>query len=247
MNKFGQSALHHAVKLSVCRLLLRHGARADELDLRGRSAAQTARERGADEDVVRELNATSCEQQRACYLREIQDAQKEAGVYEASVAVKAEQRRVEQGFERASAQRADYLEWRTGEVSGNEVLARRLKRRDREARWARIMAGPTPHEKKETKIPAAAKRKPHSDRTGLDDDDDKGLEDDEDEDDAREGDLSSKLRLPEVSGIEQSKHYSNGMRSFTTTSWGLPQRENAAQRLKETARATPRQQHSQSR
>lgn len=56
-NKFGETPLHYATKLSVIRLLLRHGARVTEEDSRGRTPLQAAEENGAPEPSIKELHA----------------------------------------------------------------------------------------------------------------------------------------------------------------------------------------------
>jgi hypothetical protein len=127
-NKYRQSPLHYASKLSIVRLLLRHGANGADVDAFGKTPADYAANAGADASALFELRKARDAHERealgaALGLERAKEAAAQAAAQERFDAKQAAKRAV---FDKDVV--ADYARWRGGEVSGTQMLKLRTKR-----------------------------------------------------------------------------------------------------------------------
>lgn len=134
-NKFGATPLHYATKLSIIRLLLRHGARVTEEDHAGRTPLACALENDAPDESIKELDNVKAEQDREKYFASLNAEKEKQRKYDAAIAARVERMTRAAREEKIARVRNEYLGWRTGRISGNEIIIIREKRRQRALRW----------------------------------------------------------------------------------------------------------------
>ena len=134
-NKFGATPLHYATKLSIIRLLLRHGARVTEEDDAGRTPLACALENDAPDDALKELYAVKADQDREKYFASLNAEKEKQRKYDAAIAARIERMTRAAREEKINRVRKEYLQWRTGQISGNEIIIIREKRKQRALRW----------------------------------------------------------------------------------------------------------------
>ena len=150
-NKSGLRPLHYVTQLSIARLLLRHGARANALDAKGRNPLECALETlsfssseeqhtTADARLLEELKTALNTRDREQYVGRIQDDRDKQKTYEEAIRLRLEAKAQEAQRLEMEDLRARYLAWRNGALTGNQVLEARNKKRELLERQQRLEA-----------------------------------------------------------------------------------------------------------
>lgn len=137
-NKFGATPLHYCTKRSICRLLLRHGASILVRDSNGRTVLEAAEQNDAPEETLKEIQLVKAMQERARYQANLELDAIKLAKFNAAMAAREERATRAAKAAAIKAQRDDYMKWRRGTVTGNQVLAERTQRQRTEERWARM-------------------------------------------------------------------------------------------------------------
>ena len=137
-NKFGATPLHYTTKRSICRMLLRHGANILVRDCNGRTVLEAAEANNAPEETLKEIHSVKMDQERERYAANMELDQKRRDAFNANMAAREERATRAKREAAIKAQRDDYMNWKHGRITGNQVLAERLQRQQTEERWARM-------------------------------------------------------------------------------------------------------------
>ena len=137
-NKFGATPLHYTTKRSICRMLLRHGANILVRDCNGKTVLEAAEANNAPEETIKEIHSVKMDQERERYAANMELDQKRRDVFNANMAAREERATRAKREAAIKAQRDDYMNWKHGRITGNQVLAERLQRQQTEERWARM-------------------------------------------------------------------------------------------------------------
>ncbi|KAJ8611788.1 hypothetical protein CTAYLR_007736 [Chrysophaeum taylorii] len=139
-NAYGAHPLHYATDASVARLLLRYGASATALNSDRKTPFDAAKSNGADDSCLRELERAAAEQKREMYHASIEAERAKQHLIHTTIQQRAQLKATALEARRADAFMADYLEWRSGKVTGNMLVERRLKAEDQKQRRLRLEA-----------------------------------------------------------------------------------------------------------
>ena len=129
-NAMGARPLHYATELSIVRLLLRHGARVDAHDKHGKSPLDWARENRASSNVIDELTSALIQQDRARYLNSINKEREKKRAMDEAIRRSLEAKAREGRLREKDMLRLDYVAWRRGDITGNQLEEARRKKQD---------------------------------------------------------------------------------------------------------------------
>ena len=119
-------------------MLLRHGANILVRDCNGRTVLEAAEANNAPEETIKEIHSVKMDQERERYAANMELDQKMRDIFNANMAAREERATRAKREAAIKAQRDDYMNWKHGRITGNQVLAERLQRQQTEERWARM-------------------------------------------------------------------------------------------------------------
>ena len=119
-------------------MLLRHGANILVRDCNGRTVLEAAEANNAPEETLKEIHSVKMDQERERYAANMELDQKRRDIFNANMAAREERATRAKREAAIKAQRDDYMNWKHGRITGNQVLAERLQRQQTEERWARM-------------------------------------------------------------------------------------------------------------
>ena len=109
-------------------MLLRHGANILVRDCNGRTVLEAAEANNAPEETIKEIHSVKMDQERERYAANMELDQKRRDVFNANMAAREERATRAKREAAIKAQRDDYMNWKHGRITGNQVLAERLQR-----------------------------------------------------------------------------------------------------------------------
>ena len=99
---------------------------------------EAAEANNAPEETLKEIHSVKMDQERERYAANMELDQKRRDIFNANMAAREERATRAKREAAIKAQRDDYMNWKHGRITGNQVLAERLQRQQTEERWARM-------------------------------------------------------------------------------------------------------------